>query len=187
MKEKKQLFRVKLLASEEFENKEISDTFCSDYSFLVNRRFCLNLSELIDTNKFQYKIWFRIFKVENGIAYSKFDGVETLRERIYSAIFPGVKVIRVYVNAITKDKIPFRFKFVLTFKRIRGKQEKAIRKIIEENLNKIVSELTIKELINNMIIKNTILKKLEKEIRKIAIPLFFEIIKIERKEKLAAS
>lgn len=184
-KEKKELLRVKLLASEEFGNKEISDTFCSDYSHLINRRFCLNLSELIETNKYQYKIWFRIFKIENGIAFSRFDGVETLRERIYSAIYPGIKVMRVYITASTKDNAMLRIKYVLTFKKLKGKQEKIIRKIIEENTKKIVSQLTIKEFIDNFILKNTALKKIEKEVKKILIPNFFEIIKIERKDRVA--
>ncbi|MEM0242979.1 MAG: hypothetical protein QXP52_00965 [Candidatus Aenigmatarchaeota archaeon] len=184
MKEKKQLFKVKLLASEEFGNKEITETLCSEYSYLINRRFYLNLSELLDTNRYQYKIWFRIFKIENGIAYSRFDGVETLREHIYNAIYPGVKTIRIYTNVTTKDGCLLRVKYILTFRKLNSKKESSIRKIVEENTKKILSEMTIKDIINNLILKNTVIKKIEKEVKKINIPLFLEIIKIERKDKI---
>jgi len=185
VKKKKELIRVKLLASEEFDNKEISDTFCTDTSYLINRRFCLNLSELRETNKYHYKIWFRIFKIENSIAYSRFDGVESMREYIQNHVYPGVKRVNVFVNTKTKDNTILRVKYILTFKRrIKGKQETTIRKIVEEQTQKILSEMTIKEILENMIIKNTVLKKIEKEVRKIKPPLFFDIIKIERKDKI---
>ncbi|MEM5828060.1 MAG: hypothetical protein QW197_00955 [Candidatus Aenigmatarchaeota archaeon] len=185
-KTKKQLFRVKLLASEEFGNKEISDTFCSDYSYLVNRRFCLNLTEVTQSNKYHYKVWFRITKVDNGIAHSRFDGIESLREYIQSHVYVGIKRMNVYVNVKTKDNALLRVKYILTFRRLRGKQEKTIRKIVEENTIKLLSQMTLKEIIEDMILKNNVLKKIEKEVKKIAIPKFFEIIKIERKDKIAS-
>ncbi|MEM5829998.1 MAG: hypothetical protein QXL82_00605 [Candidatus Aenigmatarchaeota archaeon] len=186
VKAKKQLYRVKLLASEEFQNKEISDTFCSDYNYLINRRFCLNLTELTQSNKYQYKVWFRITKIENGIAYSRFDGIESLREYIQSHVYVGIKRMNVYVNVKTKDNALLRVKYILTFRRLRGKQEKAIRKIVEENTIKILSQMTLKDILEDMILKNTVLKKIEKEVKKIAIPKFFDIIKIERKDKIAS-
>jgi len=186
-KKKKELIRVKLLASQEFGNKEITETFCTDTSLLINRRFYLNLSELVDTDKYQYKIWFRIFKVENGIAYSRFDGVESMREHIQSHVYPGIKRVNVFVNVDTKDNAKLRVKYILTFKKgLKGKQEKAIRKIVEEQTKKILSEMTLNEILENMILKNSVFKKIEKEVRKIKPPVFFDIIKIERKDKIAA-
>lgn len=180
MKEKKQLLKVKLLASEEFGNKEISETFCTDYSYLINRRFCINISEIVDTKKYYYKIWFRIEKVENGIAYSRFDGIETLREHIYNSIYPGIKVIRIFENFSTKDNSQIRVKYILTFRKMNKKKERTIRRIVKETSKKLISEMTIKDLIQEAVIKNTFLRKIEKEVKKTLIPLFFEIIKIER-------
>jgi ribosomal protein S3AE len=48
----KNLIKVVLCASEEFNNKEITLTFCTDTKNLINKRFYVNLIDLVKTDKY---------------------------------------------------------------------------------------------------------------------------------------
>ncbi|MEM0480823.1 MAG: hypothetical protein QXQ14_01385 [Candidatus Aenigmatarchaeota archaeon] len=177
----KNLIKVILTASEEFDNKEITTTFCTDTSYLINRRFFVNLAELIKTDKYQYKIYFRIVSIENGIAKTIVDKIESLREYITRAVYVGVDKLDLFSNVTLKDGSMFRLKYVATFRKgITSKKEKAIRKIFEEKTKEIASKMDLKTFLKNFVITDKANEELKKEIKKIAVPIFFGINKIER-------
>ena len=177
----KNLIKVILTASEEFDNKEITITYCTDVSYLINRRFYVNLIDLMKTDKYHYKIYFRIVSIENGKAKTIFDKVESLREYISRAVYVGVDKLDLFSNVILKDGNKFRLKYVATFRKgITSKKEKAIRKIFEEKSKEIASKLDLKNFIKNFIITDKANEEIKNEIKKIAVPLFLGINKIER-------
>ena len=176
----KNLIKVMLCASEEFDNKEITLTFCTDTKNLINKRFYVNLMELVKTDKFFYKIYFRIVDVQNGIAKTIFDKLETLREYVSRHVFVGIDKIDLFSNVKLASNDMFRLKYVATFKKLNSSKEREIRKIFERKSQEIASKMNLKEFIKNFILTDKANLEIRKEIKKIAVPIFFGINKIER-------
>lgn len=177
----KNLIKVVLTASEEFNNKEITITFCTDTLYLINRRFYVNLADLIKTDNYHYNIYFRIVSVENGVVKTVLDKIESLREYVSRAVYVGVDKLDLFSNITLKDGTMFRLKYVTTFrKKLTSKKEKAIRKIFEEKTKELASKMDLKSFLKSFVITDKANEEIKKEIKKIAIPSFFGINKIER-------
>lgn len=177
---KKELVRITLLASKEFNNKEITDTLVVDPEHLINRRFYVNLADLTNNfSKYYIKIYFRIVDIKNGKAITEFDGSECLREYISRIIHRRIKRIDVIKDATTKDGVKLRIKVVATaYKGISGIQKTKIRKIMWEAIENYVSNHSLSDFIKKSIIgdelKNILIEKAkpiyplkELEIRKV--------------------
>jgi len=176
----KNLIKVVLCASEEFNNKEITLTFCTDTKYLINRRFYVNLIDLVETDKFFYKVYFRIVDIQNGVAKTILDKVETLREYISRNVFVGIEKIDLFSNVKLASNDMFRLKYVATFKRLTSSKERKIRKIFEGKSQEIASRMDLKNFIKNFILTDKANQEIRNEIKKITVPIFFGINKIER-------
>jgi ribosomal protein S3AE len=176
----KNLIKVVLCASEEFNNKEITLTFCTDTKNLINKRFYVNLIDLVKTDKYYYKVYFRIVDVQNGIAKTIFDKVEALRESISKYVFVGIDKLDLFSNVKLASNDMFRLKYIATFKRITSSKEREIRKIFEKKSQEIASKMNLKDFIKNFILTDKANQEIRNEIKKIAVPIFFGINKIER-------
>ena len=179
---RKNLVKITLVASKEFRRKEITPTITTNEKNLIGKRFYVNLADLTNNfNKYYIKVYFRIIDVKDNKVVTEFDGTECLREYISRMVHRGVKRIDIIKDAKTKDNVWLRIKVIaITNRKIKGSQEKEIRKSIEKKIEEYIAEKTLSEFIKKSVIEDELKLILIDEGKKIYPLRNLEIRKIER-------
>ncbi|NPA97787.1 MAG: 30S ribosomal protein S3ae [Crenarchaeota archaeon] len=105
-----------------------------------------------DITQVHIRLYFQIIKVEGDKAYTRFKGHEISRDYMKSLIRRKSSKIQGIFNVETKDHYKLRLTIVaLTSYRCKTSQKRAIRKIMEEYVKSKVPQLTLDELIQEML------------------------------------
>ncbi len=105
-----------------------------------------------DITQVHIKLYFQIIDVKDTKAITRFKGHELSRDYIRSLVRRKSSKIQGIYNVVTKDGYQLRLTIItLTAYRCKTSQKKAIRKVMEEYVKERVPQLTLDELINEMI------------------------------------
>lgn len=141
-------------ASSAFGFAEIGEIPANDEKSLIGRTVEISLYQITnDISQLPIKLKFQIVKVINGKAYTQFKGFELARDYVRSLVRRGTTKVEGYFDVTTKDGVDLRVAvMVITQHRIKTSQEKAIRKIAKEVVEKAASNLTFDEFIQEAVL-----------------------------------
>jgi len=131
----------------------IGTTPADDPLKLIGRVMETTLYDItVDITQVHIRLYFQIIKVEGDKAYTRFKGHEISRDYMKSLIRRKSSKIQGIFNVETKDQYHLRLTIVaLTSYRCKTSQKRAIRKIMEEYVKSKVPQLTLDELIQEML------------------------------------
>ncbi len=147
----KKWYRV--IAPPIFGNMVIGTTPADDPLKLIGRVMETTLYDITgDITQVHVRLYFQIIDVKDDTAITRFKGHELSRDYMKSLIRRKSSKIQGIFNVATKDNYHLRLTIVaLTSYRCRTSQKRAIRKIMEEYVNERVPQLTLDELIQEML------------------------------------
>ncbi len=147
----KKWYRV--IAPPIFGNMVIGTTPADDPLKLIGRVMETTLYDITgDITQVHVRLYFQIIDVKDDTAITRFKGHELSRDYMKSLIRRKSSKIQGIFNVATKDNYHLRLTIVaLTSYRARTSQKRAIRKIMEEYVNERVPQLTLDELIQEML------------------------------------
>lgn len=120
-----------------------------------------------DISQVHVKLYFQVIKVEGDKAYTRFKGHELARDYMKSLVRRKSSKIQGIFDVQTKDGYIIRITIIaLTSYRCKTSQKRAIRRIMREYIVQKASELTLDELIQE-ILKGTISNDVSEKARKI--------------------
>lgn len=106
-----------------------------------------------DISQLPIKLKFQIVKVIGDKAYTQFKQFELSRDYIRSLVRRGTTRVDAIQDVVTKDNVELRvMTMVVTVKRIKTSQERAIRKIMFEIVDQKASELDFDEFIQEAVL-----------------------------------
>ncbi len=143
----------KVIAPPVFGNMVIGTTPADDPLKLIGRVMETTLYDITgDITQVHVRLYFQIIDVKEDTAITRFKGHELSRDYMKSLIRRKSSKIQGIFNVATKDNYHLRLTVVaLTSYRCRTSQKRAIRKIMEEYIKQRVPELTLDELIQEML------------------------------------
>jgi small subunit ribosomal protein S3Ae len=171
---------VKVLAPKAFEEKEIGKLLVSEEKNSIGRRIIVNALELVNNpNKYYLNFFFRVFKIENGVAYTEFDGFECTRDYISRMVLHKVKRMDLIQDIPTKDGVKLRVKSLLVAQKgIGEKCKKLMKKKAAEMILDFVQNSTVRDFLSK-IMNDELKNRIFQELRKIYPLRYFEIRKVE--------
>ncbi len=177
---KKKKIWIKILAPEYFGKKEIGETPVTEPEQAIGRTLTISVVDLTgDYNKYYMKISFRINKVENGCAYTEFDGLECLTDYISRMVLRRVTRIDVVQDEITKDNVKLRIKTIIViYSKVTRSIQRNIRFKTMEMVRNFVKNSTLEEFVKK-VLNDEYKKKIIAELRKIYPIRHFEFRKVE--------
>ncbi|MEM4717252.1 MAG: 30S ribosomal protein S3ae [Desulfurococcaceae archaeon] len=120
-----------------------------------------------DISQVHVKIYFQIVRVEDDKAYTRFKGHELARDYLKSLVRRKSSKIHGIFDVQTKDGYVLRITIVtLTSYRCKTSQKIAIRKVMRDYIVRKASELTLNDLLNE-ILKGTISTEIAENTKKI--------------------
>ena len=142
-----------VLAPPVFGNVTIGTTPADDPLKLIGRVMETTLYDITgDITQVHIKLYFQVIDVKEGKAVTRFKGHELARDYIRSLVRRKSSKIQGIFDVTTKDNYRLRLTVItLTAYRCKTSQKKAIRKIMKEYIEERVPQLTLDELINEMI------------------------------------
>ncbi len=142
-----------VIAPSIFGEISIGTTPADDPLKLIGRVMETTLYDITgDITQVHIRLYFQIIKVEGDKAYTRFKGHEISRDYMKSLIRRKSSKIQGIFNVETKDQYRLRLTIVaLTSYRCKTSQKRAIRKIMEEYVKSKVPQLTLDELIQEML------------------------------------
>ncbi len=200
-KEKKKIKKwYKILAPRMFGEVEVGETISDDPQKIIGRTVETTVKDLTgDFTKFHIKLRFQVKDVRGENAYTVFKGLVLARDYVRSLIRRKSTRIEAIHDFTTKDGYKIRIRaLAIGLGRAQTSQEEAIRAKMVEVLERLVPNMTIEELVNNVINGNIAkeihevahkIRPLKKvEIRKIKVLEFGELYlpKFESKEEVKA-
>ncbi len=116
---------------------EVAYVLAGDEDSLVGRRVEVQLSGLtsLPTHTF-IKCRLRIVRVEDGVAYTEFDGMEYFREYVRALFMKGTSYVDVYRDVGIGDSVFRVLTGVFTPKRINTSRKRAIRREVYNVFNR---------------------------------------------------
>ena len=142
-----------VLAPDVFGNIVIGTTPADDPLKLIGRVMETTLYDITgDITQVHVRLYFQIIDVKEDKALTRFKGHELSRDYIKSLVRRKSSKIQGIFNVVTKDGYHLRLTIIaLTSYRCNTSQKRAIRKIMEEYVKERVPQLTLNELIQEMI------------------------------------
>ncbi len=143
----------KVVAPPIFGNMVIGTTPADDPLKLIGRVMETTLYDITgDITQVHVRLYFQIIDVKGDTAITRFKGHELSRDYMKSLIRRKSSKIQGIFNVATKDNYHLRLTIVaLTSYRCKTSQKRAIRKIMEEYVKTHVPEITLDELIQEML------------------------------------
>jgi len=137
-----------------FGNKEIGLTPADEPEKLVGRVIETTLYDITgDFNQIHVKLYFQINDVKGEVAYTKFKGHEWARDYLRSLVRRRTSRIDGIFNVTTKDGYKLRLSAVaFTVSRAKTSQEKAIRKIMKEIIEKKAQQLNFEDFVQECVL-----------------------------------
>jgi small subunit ribosomal protein S3Ae len=142
-----------VLAPEMFNNISLGTIPADDPDKLVGRVLETTLYDVTgDISQVHVKLYFQIIRVEGDKAYTRFKGHELARDYMRSLIRRKSSKIQGIFDVTTKDGYILRITIVaLTSYRCKSSQKRAIRKIMYDYIMNKAPELTLAELISEIL------------------------------------
>ncbi|OYT38240.1 MAG: 30S ribosomal protein S3ae [Desulfurococcales archaeon ex4484_58] len=142
-----------VLAPPVFGSVVVGTTPADDPLKLIGRVMETTLYDITgDITQVHIKLYFQIIEVKDNKAITRFKGHELSRDYIRSLVRRKSSKIQGIFNVVTKDGYHLRLTIIaLTAYRCKTSQKKAIRKIMHDYVMEKVPQLTLDELINEMI------------------------------------
>lgn len=156
-----------VLAPEAFGNVSLGNIPSDDPDKLIGRVMETTLYDITgDISQVHVKLYFQIVRVEGDKAYTRFKGHELARDYMKSLVRRKSSKIQGIFDIQTKDGYVLRITLVtLTSYRCKTSQKHAIRKIMQEYISQKASQLTLDELLQEMLkgnISNEIAERAKK-------------------------
>jgi len=173
----------KIVASDIFEGEELGETPADSDEKVVGRTIEVTLRDI--TGNFDhenYKLWFKIHKVEDKTAYGHFIRERISRDYLRSLVRKRTSRIDAWVESKTKDGKTIRyFSVIITAVRVGTNVAKQIRKACMNYLSEIIPELTLKEVVRSSILDDPInlREEIKLRVKKYAPISHVEPLKIE--------
>lgn len=141
-------------ASSAFGYAEIGEIPANLEKSLIGRTIEVRLYQITgDFTQAHIKLKFQIVKVVNGKAFTQFKGFELARDYLRSLVRRGTTKIDGIFDIETKDGIKLRVAImVITQRRIKTSQEKLIRKLTKEVVEKRARILAFDEFIQEAVL-----------------------------------
>ncbi len=141
-------------ASSAFGFAEIGEIPANTEKHLIGRTVEISLYQITgDISQIPIKLKFQIVKVINGKAYTQFKGFELARDYLRSLVRRGTTKVDGIFDVETKDGVKLRVAVMaITQHRVKTSQEKAIRKIAKEVVEKAASNLTFDEFVQEAVL-----------------------------------
>ncbi len=157
-----------VLTPESFGSISLGTIPADDPDKLIGRVLETTLYDLTgDISQVHVKLYFQVIKVEGDRAYTRFKGHELARDYMKSLVRRKSSKIQGIFDVQTKDGYIIRITIVaLTSYRCKTSQRRAIRRIMREYIMQKASELTLDELIQE-VLKGTISNDVSEKARKI--------------------
>lgn len=143
----------KVIAPPVFGNMVIGTTPADDPLKLIGRVMETTLYDITgDITQVHVKLYFQVIDVKDDTAITRFKGHELSRDYMKSLIRRKSSKIQGIFNVATKDGYHLRLTIVaITSYRCKTSQKRAIRKVMEEYIRTHVPEITLNELIQEML------------------------------------
>jgi len=141
-------------APDMFGKINIGSTPADEPSKLIGRVIDTTLGEIInDISKQNVKMHFKIDKVSNEAAATKFIGHEMTRDYLRSLVKRRTSLVELNVLTVTKDGYKIRVKpMSFTMKRARSSQIKAIRDIMNDVVLNRANELNFDQFMHEVVL-----------------------------------
>ncbi|MEM3832584.1 MAG: 30S ribosomal protein S3ae [Thermoprotei archaeon] len=145
---------VPVYAPETFGKSEIAEIATRDIEKIVGRTVEVSLYEITKEIEHQFiKLKLKITKVENNKAYTMFIMHDTTRDYIRSLVRRGSSRVDLITDMKTKDNWIVRiFVMAVTIRRVSTSKERQIRKAMLQALIEHVPQLTLDELVREMLL-----------------------------------
>ncbi|UCH71547.1 MAG: 30S ribosomal protein S3ae [Thermoplasmatales archaeon] len=142
-----------VLAPPLFDSVTIADTLSGNPDDLINRVTAVSLQDLTnDFRKSHIKLYFKIHKVEETKAFTKFAGHTLTSDYLRRMIRRRRSKIDGVYDATTKDGATIRVKpFATTDKRVQNSQRKIVREAMKKTIVDQAKIITLSEFVKNII------------------------------------
>ena len=141
-----------VIAPENFDRKELGDTFADEPEKVYGRTVEATLGELNDDQGANnVKLTFKVNDVGSDAAYTEFIQQELTRDYLRSLVRRGASKVDANVTAVTKDDYRVQVQPVaFTTKKADRSQEHAIRRIMIDLTREAITERTFDDLTNSV-------------------------------------
>ena len=142
-----------ILAPPSFDNVTVADTLSDNPDELINRVTEVSLQDLTnDFRKSHIKLFFKIYKVEESNALTKYTGHTLTSDYLRRMIRRKRSKIDGVYDVTTRDGAVVRVKpFATTDKRIQNSQRKIVRETMKKTISNQAKTNTLAEFIKNII------------------------------------
>ncbi|WP_416839335.1 30S ribosomal protein S3ae [Haloferax sp. DFSO52] len=142
----------KVIAPENFDRKELGETFADEPEKVYGRTVEATLGELNDDQGANnVKLTFKVNDVGSDAAYTEFIQQELTRDYLRSLVRRGASKVDANVTAVTKDDFRVQVQPVaFTTKKADRSQEHAIRRIMIDLTREAITERTYDDLTNSI-------------------------------------
>jgi|GEM_PF-76581 len=142
-----------ILAPPSFDNVTVADTLSDNPDELINRVTEVSLQDLTnDFRKSHIKLFFKIYKVEESNALTKYTGHTLTSDYLRRMIRRKRSKIDGVYDVTTRDGAVVRVKpFATTDKRIQNSQRKIVRETMKKTISNQAKANTLAEFIKNII------------------------------------
>ncbi|PCN50355.1 30S ribosomal protein S3ae [Candidatus Geothermarchaeota archaeon ex4572_27] len=144
----------RILASSAFGYTEVGRTIASSPDKLIRRTIWVTLYSLTgDISQQHIKLLFQIVRVEGDTCYTVFKGHDLARDYLRSLVRRGTSRVDGIFDVVTKDGYKLRVMVLaVTMKRAKTSQERAIRRIMREIVERKAQELNFDEFVQEMVL-----------------------------------
>jgi small subunit ribosomal protein S3Ae len=142
-----------ILAPSLFDNIPVAETLSSDPKNLIGRVTEISLQDITnDFRKSHIKLFFKIYNIDDGNAYTHFKGHTLTSDYIRRMVRRRKSRIDGVYDVQTKDGASLRVKpFAITEKRIQTSQKKLIRSVMKKTILEESKSKTLDEFLKDML------------------------------------
>jgi small subunit ribosomal protein S3Ae len=150
-KQEKRWYTV--FAPEQFDRKELGETLADEPEKIVGRTVETTLGDITENaSENNTKLKFKINDVGSDAAYTEFVKHELTRDYLRSLVRRGASKIEAYVTVLSTDDYRLQIQPVaFTTKKADESQEKAIRRIMIDQVEAAAEERTFEDLIDSVV------------------------------------
>ena len=151
---RKQIIWVPVYTPEAFGQIEIAHVATTDLNNLIGRTVEVTLFDITNSFEHQFiKLYFKIVEIRDGKAYTRFKMHELTRDYIRSLVRRGTSRVDAITDVITKDGWIVRvYVLAITIRRVTSSIKSAIRRAAFKVVTERASELTLDELVREMVL-----------------------------------
>lgn len=142
-----------VIAPEQFDREEIGETVAEEPDMVIDRTITTTLGDLTgDSGANNTKLTFQINDVGSDAAYTEFIKYELTRDYLRSLVRRGASKVEASITVLTTDDYRIRVQPVaFTTKKADRSQEKAIRRVMIDQVESAAEERTFAEFVDSIV------------------------------------